>query len=79
MGKSLPNRRSAEPQSDRRARPGRGYYRSEESGRWIEICLDPTCPCYGITTHWESDRPSEHRPFTGRELIDQAMGRGVCG
>ena len=72
MSESVPNRRQAEPRSDRRARAGMGYYRSEESGRWIEICLNPRCPCYGVTTHWESGRPSEHRPFTGKELIDNA-------
>lgn len=79
MGKSLPTGNTGKPRKDRRARPGTGYYRSEESGRWIEICLNPSCPCYGITTHWESGRPPEHRPFTARELIDNAMGRGLCG
>ena len=74
MGGSLSNSQQPESPLGRRARPGRGYYRSEESGRWIEICLDPRCPCYGITTHWESGRPSEHRPFTALEIIQNAGG-----
>lgn len=63
MGNSLRN--------DRRARPGFGYYRSLESDRYIEVCLDPRCPCYGVTTHLSIDR-KEHRPFTAQELLDNA-------
>ena len=62
----------AERRPNRRARRGRGYYRSPESERWIEICLDPGCPCYGITTHWETGRPSDHRAFTALEMIQNA-------
>jgi len=61
MGKSVRNRN----------RPGYGYAKSQESGRWIEVCLNPSCPCYGITRHWGVDR-SEHRPFTAQELIEMA-------
>jgi hypothetical protein len=51
----------------RRARSGYGYFRSDVSDRWIEVCITPDCPCYGITTHWGTNR-SEHRPFTVLEI-----------
>ena len=56
----------------RRARAGYGYFRSPISDRWIEVCLNPGCPCYGVTTHWGYDR-SEHRQFTADELIGNAL------
>ena len=39
---------------------------------WCEVCVDPWCVCYGVTTHWASGRVA-HRAFTGRELIEIAL------
>jgi hypothetical protein len=39
---------------------------------WCEVCIDPACVCYGVTTHWAGGRVT-HRAFTGRELIEIAL------
>jgi len=64
MGKSVRQQRKA-------SNSQRNVTKDLAGQRWLEMCFDPTCECYGVTTHWESGHVS-HRPFTGKELIDNA-------
>jgi len=64
MGKSVRQQR-------RGANSQRSVTKVADRKRSLELCFDPMCKCYGVTTHWESGHTS-HRRFTGKELIDNA-------